>query len=85
MYTPFSIVKGLPLLAAIVTGLATYPAIPSDLTTPSQQRLAISGLNCKSSPVLTKDRVVLMWYSQRSQWDGTHIKNCRNLAWNTAQ
>lgn len=46
MYSLYSIVKGLPLLAAVVTALATYPAIPSDLTTPTQQRLAISGLNC---------------------------------------
>ncbi|CAN8096484.1 unnamed protein product [Discula destructiva] len=45
MYTLFSIVKGLPLLAVMVMAAAVYPAIPSDLTTPTQQRLAISGLN----------------------------------------
>lgn len=49
MYSLSSILKGLPLLAVMVTASADYPTIPSDLTTPVQQRLAISGMNCKSS------------------------------------
>lgn len=38
---------GLPLFAAVAIAAANYPAIPSDKTTPVQQRLAISGANCK--------------------------------------
>lgn len=49
MYTPFSIVKGVSLLVGMVTAAANYPTIPADLTTPTQQRLAISGLNCMSN------------------------------------
>ena len=41
-----TIVKGLPLLAVAVAAAASYPAIPSDLTTPVQQRLAINGPTC---------------------------------------
>ncbi len=39
-------VKGLPLLAVAVAASASYPAIPSDLTTPVQQRLAIQNPTC---------------------------------------
>lgn len=35
------------LFVAVAAGAANYPAIPSDKTTPVQQRLAISGANCK--------------------------------------
>ncbi|KAK3390054.1 Metallo-dependent phosphatase-like protein [Podospora didyma] len=38
-----SLVKGLPLLAAGAIAAATYPAIPADLSTPVQQRLALNG------------------------------------------
>lgn len=37
----------LPLVVALVLAGANYPLIPSDLTTPVQTRLAISGANCK--------------------------------------
>ena len=37
--------KGIPLLAAGVIAAATYPAIPVDLTTPVQQRIAVNGPN----------------------------------------
>lgn len=47
MYSLYSIVKGFPLLAVVVMAAADYPTIPSDLTTPTQQRLAMSGLNCE--------------------------------------
>lgn len=36
------------LLVASVSGSASYPAKPTDLTTPVQQRIAINGPNCKS-------------------------------------
>lgn len=48
MYSLYSILKGFPLLAVLVIAAADYPTIPSDLTTPTQQRLAMSGLNCQS-------------------------------------
>jgi acid phosphatase type 7 len=41
------LIKALPFLAVGVFA-ADYPAIPSDLTTPVQQRLAVKGLNCMS-------------------------------------
>ncbi|OTA65191.1 Metallo-dependent phosphatase [Hypoxylon sp. EC38] len=44
----FASVKRLPILAAIVIAAASYPAIPADLTTPVQQRLAINGPNAIS-------------------------------------
>lgn len=47
MYSLYSIVRGFPLLAVVVMAAADYPTIPSDLTTPTQQRLAMSGLNCE--------------------------------------
>jgi len=31
---------------------ASYPAIPSDLTTPVQQRIAIDGVNCEYYSIL---------------------------------
>ncbi|KAI4858746.1 putative acid phosphatase [Hypoxylon rubiginosum] len=37
--------KGLPVLAGCVFAAASYPTIPTDLTTPVQQRLAINGPN----------------------------------------
>ncbi|ORY68372.1 Metallo-dependent phosphatase-like protein [Pseudomassariella vexata] len=40
-----SSVVGLPVLAACVMAAASYPAIPADLTTPVQQRIAIKGPN----------------------------------------
>lgn len=42
-----SFVKALPLLAASAFAGVNYPTIPSDLTTPFQQRLAVYGPNCK--------------------------------------
>ncbi|KAK3896419.1 Metallo-dependent phosphatase, partial [Staphylotrichum tortipilum] len=43
METLLTVVKGLPVLAIAVAAAASYPAIPSDLSTPVQQRLAING------------------------------------------
>lgn len=40
----------LPFLPVAIAS-ANFPAIPSDKTTPVQQRLAISGANCKLRPV----------------------------------
>lgn len=51
MYNLLDRVRGLPLFAVLATAAANYPAIPSDKTTPVQQRLAISGANCKLLPV----------------------------------
>ncbi|KAI6086598.1 putative acid phosphatase [Hypoxylon rubiginosum] len=45
MMNVFTFVKGLPLLAGCVFAAASYPAIPTDKTTPVQQRLAINGPN----------------------------------------
>jgi hypothetical protein len=39
--------KTAPLMAAVIIAKAHYPALPEDLTTPVQQRLAVYGLNCK--------------------------------------
>lgn len=47
MILPTNFLRGLPLLTALVLADANYPAMPSDLTTPVQTRLAISGANCK--------------------------------------
>lgn len=41
-----SIVKGVPLLAALAHA-ANYPAKPADLTTPVQQRIAVDGASCE--------------------------------------
>ncbi|EPS26379.1 hypothetical protein PDE_01315 [Penicillium oxalicum 114-2] len=43
-----SFAKALPLLAASAIAGTTYPPIPSDLTTPFQQRLAVYGPNAVS-------------------------------------
>lgn len=43
-------IKGLQLLAVCVAGAAVYPAIPTDLTTPVQQRLAINGPDSTIQP-----------------------------------
>ncbi|KUI65278.1 Acid phosphatase [Cytospora mali] len=48
MRPPSNAFKGLPLLAYLVLADANYPSIPSDLTTPVQARLAISGANSVS-------------------------------------
>ncbi|KAL7624429.1 hypothetical protein AAE478_005993 [Parahypoxylon ruwenzoriense] len=48
MVKSFTSVKGLPVLAAGVFAAASFPVIPTDLTTPSQQRLAINGPNAVS-------------------------------------
>ncbi|KAI2620166.1 putative acid phosphatase [Hypomontagnella submonticulosa] len=45
MVNMFTSIKGLPVLASCVLAAASYPAIPSDKTTPVQQRLAINGPN----------------------------------------
>jgi hypothetical protein len=45
MNTLFTLVKGLPFLAACVKAGASYPPKPADLTTPVQQRIAINGPN----------------------------------------
>ena len=37
--------KSVPLLAVGVLAAASYPAIPVDLTTPVQQRIAVNGPN----------------------------------------
>ena len=49
MASLFTLAKGLPVLAAYVAAGASYPAIPSDETTPVQQRLAINGPTCAYS------------------------------------
>ncbi|KAF4631720.1 hypothetical protein G7Y89_g6407 [Cudoniella acicularis] len=41
--------SGLPVLAACVLAGASYPAIPTDLTTPVQQRIAINGPNVSTN------------------------------------
>jgi acid phosphatase len=38
--------KSLPVLAASVIAV-DYPPIPSDKTTPVQQRIAVNGANCE--------------------------------------
>lgn len=45
MDTFFTRVMALPVLAAGVMAGASFPAIPADLTTPVQQRIAINGPN----------------------------------------
>lgn len=40
-----SFVKALPLLAVAAVASVNYPTLPSDLTTPFQQRLAVYGPN----------------------------------------
>lgn len=45
MHSLLVLIKTLPLLAAVVLAGASYPAIPLDLTTPVQQRIAINGAN----------------------------------------
>lgn len=46
-----TVLKALPALAASALASVNYPTIPTDLTTPVQQRLAVYGPNCKSSPL----------------------------------
>lgn len=45
MVSAYSSVKVLPVLVAGVFAAASYPAIPADLTTPVQQRIAVNGPN----------------------------------------
>lgn len=45
MFTLLAFLKGLPLLSALAYASADYPDTPLDLTTPVQQRLAVSGAN----------------------------------------
>lgn len=59
MGTLLNLVKALPVLAGCVMGAASYPPIPSDLTTPVQQRLAINGANGEFSNRII-DYIVLM-------------------------
>lgn len=46
----FTVVKSFPLVAVSVAGAAVYPAMPIELTTPVQQRLAINGPNSTVQP-----------------------------------
>lgn len=50
MVSAFTSVKALPVLAAGAFAAASYPAIPADLTTPVQQRIAVNGPNSMSTP-----------------------------------
>lgn len=52
MVNLFALSQRLPLLASCVIAAASFPSIPSDLTTPFQQRLAINGPNGESVTVL---------------------------------
>lgn len=45
----FNSIKALPVLAGVVLASASYPAIPTDLTTPVQQRIAVNGANGKTN------------------------------------
>jgi hypothetical protein len=45
MISLFTLGKWLPVLTACVMASVSYPPIPADLTTPVQQRIAISGPN----------------------------------------
>ena len=49
----FTVIKGLQLLAVCAAGAAVYPAVPADLTTPVQQRLAINGPDSAMPPSWT--------------------------------
>ncbi|KAG4221479.1 hypothetical protein PC116_g30044 [Phytophthora cactorum] len=48
MVNLLALAQRLPLLASCVIAGASLPSIPTDLTTPFQQRLAINGPNGKS-------------------------------------
>lgn len=56
MYTSFTSLVGLAVLAVMAEAAADYPSTPADLSTPVQQRLAISGMNCKILPVKAEVR-----------------------------
>lgn len=46
MHSLFLSLVGLFLMAVSAGAAADYPGTPADLSTPVQQRLAISGMNC---------------------------------------
>lgn len=90
MHSILDCVRGLPLFAAVATAAANYPAIPSDKTTPVQQRLAISGANCELLFVwrhllpkgVQESEVRLTWdsFEQLFQLGGTRLSSWPRLA-----
>lgn len=50
-------IKGLPYLATCVLSLASLPAMPADLTTPVQQRIAIKGPNSECTDTASTRRL----------------------------
>ena len=84
-----SALTGLPLLAATALAGANYPAIPSDKSTPVQQRLAVIGPSGKQSLVwnpgtrmpraqavtLSSLMLTIILLSQPSPSDGTHTSS----------
>jgi hypothetical protein len=61
MASLFTLVKGLPVLAACVMAGASYPPIPADLTTPVQQRIAINGADGESEGSRNRLKISSSW------------------------
>ena len=79
-------IERLPLLAAVVLAGASYPAIPADLTTPVQQRIAINGANGERRFLTAVILVPLLTYrlTQPFQLDGTPTRFSANLVFSMA-
>lgn len=60
MVSAYSSVKVLPVLAAGAFAAASYPAIPADLTTPVQQRIAVNGPNSTFASRLQEESTFML-------------------------
>ncbi|GAD97726.1 hypothetical protein NECHADRAFT_87328 [Paecilomyces variotii No. 5] len=74
----FTFVKALPLLAACVRAGASYPAIPSDLSTPVQQRIAVNGPNSMSIGWNTYQQLTQPCVQYGTSSDSLTQKACSN-------
>ncbi|KAJ5152649.1 uncharacterized protein N7482_009127 [Penicillium canariense] len=71
-----SFVKALPLLAVSAFAGVNYPTIPSDLTTPFQQRLAVYGLNAVSVGWNTYEQLNQSCVLYGTSADGLSSRSC---------
>jgi hypothetical protein len=71
------VIMAMSVLATGAIAAVDYPPIPSDLTTPFQQRLAVYGPNGRPLDLVPPTRDLT---NQLYQLDGTHTRNWTRAA-----